>query len=627
MKLSSEQLEAINSLIENRLVLAGPGTGKSETILGLVDDLILVKGIDPKRIFVLTFTRAATAELKKKLLNNIKDENRLPYIYTLHGFSLRQLMKNAKKVTTLPSNFVIADDYEERYVILEDLKGFLKSNIKEVKELFNLLSANWETLNADRENWEQTFNNPEFLGAWKEHREIYGYALRSELVYQFKNILEGGEKVSIDGPIDYLIIDEYQDLNRCDLRVIEHLHKLGAKLFVAGDDDQSIYGFRFAYPEGIRNFINEVKNSKFFPITDCYRCDKKILELANNVIRQDYRRISKVLNPNSKEDGHTYLLRFSNQYKEAEKISKIISDMLARKVTTEEEIIILLRSDHNKCFSNVLIKELQKEKIDVNVNTSFFDLFESSIGRYLVSILKLYDDKNNNLAYRVLLDQFKGIGETTTNSIYNLAAKKRKRFVEILEDIKNDTEKSITNFNKVKEILEEVDEILEELNTEKETFENQLNIIQNRFSKHSKEFVESLLDLISRQEIKSINQLIAFINDLFGPSEPLEQGVRGVRIMSMHQAKGLTAEIVFIVAAEEEYLPGKNDVDEERRLLYVSLTRAKHYLFITCCRDRIDQQKHTGYKKFVTSKRNLTRFLENLPTIKSQSGEEFSLEN
>ena len=146
-------------------------------------------------------------------------------------------------------------------------------------------------------------------------------------------------------------------------------------------------------------------------------------------------------------------------------------------------------------------------------------------------------------------------------------------------------------------------------------------MIYKRFKVHSNEFVDSLDDFINKQNIKSLEELINFINDLFGPAEPLEQDVEGVRIMSMHQAKGLTAEVVFVVAAEEEYIPGKNDIDEERRLLYVSLTRAKHFLFITYCRDRVDQQKHTGYKKFDTSKRNLSRFLENLPTIKPQSGE------
>ena len=186
-------------------------------------------------------------------------------------------MKNSKRISTLPKGFVIADDYEERHIILEDLKDLLNSNIKEVRRLFNLLSANWETLNADRDDWEQNFESPEFIGAWKEHRQIYGYALRSELVYQFKNILESPDEIKIDGSIDYLIVDEYQDLNRCDLSVIENLHDRGAKLFVAGDDDQSIYGFRYAYPEGIRNFTGAIKNQNHFRLQNVEDAINKFL--------------------------------------------------------------------------------------------------------------------------------------------------------------------------------------------------------------------------------------------------------------------------------------------------------------------------------------------------------------
>ncbi|HOI30037.1 MAG TPA: ATP-dependent helicase [Melioribacteraceae bacterium] len=626
MALTDEQLVPINSTVENRLVLAGPGTGKSFTIIGFITDLINAKGIDPKRIFVLTFTRAATAELKTKISKELKIAEDLPYVFTLHGFSLRQLMKNSRRISTLPSNFVIADDYEERNIILEDIKVLLNSNIKEIRRLFNLLSANWETLNADRDDWEQNFDSPEFLGAWKEHREIYGYGLRSELVYQFKNILESTTEISLDGPIEYLIVDEYQDLNRCDLRVIETLFSKGAKLFVAGDDDQSIYGFRYAYPEGIRNFTNVIKNSKSFHITECQRCDPKILELASNVIRQDYKRISKTIKSTSKSIGHTALLKFATQYEEAENISRIIKEIIDNKISKEEEVIILLRSDHNKCFSTVLTSKLLANNLKVNANTSLYDIFDSNLGRYLISILKLYDNHENGLAYRVILNLVNGIGGVTINSIYNLAAKNRSDFVSILQKIKNGEETDIKNLSKVQETLKYIDELLDSLKAKADNFNEQVQLLKELFESHSKEFIDSLLDIITRQKITSIGGLNTFINDLFGPAEPLDQDVDGVRIMSMHQAKGLTAEVVFIVACEEEYIPGKNDIDEERRLLYVSLTRAKHYLFISYCVDRIDQQRHTGYKKIDTTKRNLSRYLEGIPNIKSEIGINYKLD-
>jgi DNA helicase-2/ATP-dependent DNA helicase PcrA len=119
---------------------------------------------------------------------------------------LRQVIKNSKEVDFLPSDFVVADDFDERHIIMEDIKRMLGDlKIKDVKELFNRLSANWENLTADRQDWVQSFANPRFIGAWQQHRKVYGYALRAELVYQFKKVLEQLEEPKLDGPINYLI--------------------------------------------------------------------------------------------------------------------------------------------------------------------------------------------------------------------------------------------------------------------------------------------------------------------------------------------------------------------------------------------------------------------------------------
>ncbi len=161
MSYSKEQLKAIKTKSDNNLLLAGPGTGKSYTILGYIDELIKNKDIKPNNIFILTFTRTATADLKKKIQKLLVKSSELPKIFTLHGFALRQLLRNSGQISVLPKNFSIAYDFEERYIILEDLKSLLNiNNIKEVKNLLNLMASNWETLNADTEHWEQTFSNP-----------------------------------------------------------------------------------------------------------------------------------------------------------------------------------------------------------------------------------------------------------------------------------------------------------------------------------------------------------------------------------------------------------------------------------------------------------------------------------
>jgi ATP-dependent DNA helicase UvrD/PcrA len=626
MSYTDEQLKAINSKFDNNLILAGPGTGKSYTILGLIEKLIGSKGIDPKHILILTFTRTATSELKKKITKLLGASSELPKIFTLHGFSLRQLLRNSSQISMLPQNFVIADDYEERNIILEDLKSLLNiDKIKEVQKLFNLMASNWETLNADTEDWEQNFSNPEFIGAWQEHREIYGYVLRSELVYQFKNILEIEDNIKIDGPIEYLIVDEYQDLNKCDLRVIKNLNVKGAKLFCAGDDDQSIYGFRYAYPEGIKNFNTDISNSNQYQITKCRRCDSNILSLAMDVIRQDYRRIPKSLKSITNLEGETNLLRFQNQDEEATKIAKIISDIIKNKVASENEIIILLRSDFNKAFSSIIKSSLEKQNINVNSNKGFYNLFESKIGRFFVSITKLFEDQNNDLALRNILLLTKGIGHVTTNDIYNNAKSTRRRFHNIISDIVEGKISSISKYKLVKKKISEIYNLIDVLKESTETLEDNITKILNLSDIDTSEFHSNLLILINSFELNDLSELSYAITDLFGPAEPLDENTDGVRIMSMHQAKGLTADVVFIVAAEDEYIPGRGDIDEERRLFYVSLTRARHKLFISYCRNRTGQQQHSGFLNKRTTTRNLTRYLKDLPSIKTVNGNSFTL--
>lgn len=624
MGLTAEQLKAINSIVDNKLVLAGPGTGKSYTILGLIEDLINNKNIEPEHIFILTFTRTATADLKSKIKKQLSESSELPKIFTLHGFALRQLLRNSKRISMLPKDFVIADDFEERYIILEDLKSMLNiEKISEVRQLLNLMASNWETLNADTEDWEQNFANPEFIGAWQEHREIYGYVLRSELVYQFKNILESDDDISIDGPIEYLIVDEYQDLNKCDLRVIENLNDKGAKLFCAGDDDQSIYGFRFAYPEGIRNFTSDIPNSEQYQITECHRCDENILKLAMDVIRQDFRRIPKKLKSITGFKGETNLLRFNNQEEEAAKIAEIIDDMITKKVTTENEIIILMRTDFHNIFSNVIKSALQARGVAINSKKGLYNIFESNVGRFFLSIIKLIANKNNDLALRNILLLTKGVGTVTTNEIYNRARSTKNRFHSIISGIVDGVITDIKNYKLVKDKISQIYSLADNIKDSDDTLEEIIGNILSISDIDTTEFEKDLSELISDLELEDLSELTSAITDLFGPSEPLDENADGVRIMSMHQAKGLTADIVFIIAAEDEYIPGRGEVDEERRLFYVSLTRARHQLFITYCKNRTGQQQHSGFLNEPTQKRNLTRYLKNLPSIKPTDGNSF----
>ena len=189
--LSPEQETVANHIGSHGRLLAGPGTGKTRTMTSRVAYLIEEQDVPASDILALTFTRAAASELKNRV-TLLLEEQVVPQVSTLHSFALRSILL-AGAGNRLPSPIRIADDYEERWIIEEDIKRILDlDRVDQARDLISLLSADWETLAADAGDWAQRFPNPQFLGAWNEHRKIYGYTLRAELVYQLKRALEEG---------------------------------------------------------------------------------------------------------------------------------------------------------------------------------------------------------------------------------------------------------------------------------------------------------------------------------------------------------------------------------------------------------------------------------------------------
>ena len=347
-------------------LLAGLGTGKTLTLTRRICFLVTERNISAENILALTFTRAAARELRQRVANEL-GEDQSPRISTLHSFALRQLLKNAMRIKELPQPLRIADDWEERNIVLTDLKALLElPRIDHARNLLNELSADWQSLTADEEDWEKRFPDPAFLGAWREHRQIYGYTLRSELVYQLKKALEQRGDFKLESPIEYLLVDEYQDLNRCDLAVVQQIALRGVELFIAGDDDQSIYGFRKAHPEGIRRFPNDYSDTTELELEICKRCDRSILDFGLFVARQDPRRIEKAIRPESdREEGEVELLRFDNQDAEAKGIADLCTHLMTRHELKPNDILILLRADRNGGFSRPIREKLKGANIPV----------------------------------------------------------------------------------------------------------------------------------------------------------------------------------------------------------------------------------------------------------------------
>lgn len=622
-----EQHAAVSHRQSPARLLAGPGTGKTWTLTSRVIDLVQSPNVLATAIVALTFTRAAAQELRNRVRNAIGAGTVAPYVATLHSFALQQLIQNGDQIQALPQPIRVADDWEERYIIRPDLGSILGIGVREVDDLLRDLAADWARLDADQTGWEQQFPNPEFLGAWEAHRSGYGYTLRAELVYQLKRAFDQDPDFASGAQPSHLLVDEFQDLNPCDLAVIYHLADRGAELFVAGDDDQSIYGFRHALPQAIRDFVGD-RTAADLSLSVCSRCDPEILRFADWLIRQEVGRVRKTIRPeDGKAPGSVELHRFADQFAEARWIAQTC-EVLSQTGTGLGEILILLRGDRKGVFSSVLVEALQALNLPVHVDVGGEGPLDTNNGRRLLSLLRLAVEPSDSLALRTLmiLDSQNRLGKTAARAVEALASNRGVRFAEALRT--NSENASLGRFsNSAREWLGNVDRdstayanffdmsIVPPDDRLREFLSRLENLPIPGDLTNSEELSEALDELLRIQAASNADDLTELIRSI-GVTLDEEERVAdpdAVNILSMHKAKGLGREVVFIVAVEDETLPGRAanqpGIDEERRLLYVSATRARHRLIMTYVRRRERAQARTGRTN--SAPRTLSRFLRN----------------
>ncbi len=337
-------------------ILAGPGTGKSATIVEWIGRIL--QEPDPPRVRLLTFTRAATGELAAKVAQHQATEALQPS--TIHSFAISILLANPG-VGELPTPLRIADGWEERNLIFPSLSRRVGTTATSIKRLFQELAANWESLEEETED--ERVNRDvrlKFQGAWQEHRRIYGYTLLAELPWALRRALLN--HTDLEGTdFDVLVVDEYQDLNACDLEVIRLIRSRGTSIIGVGDDDQSIYSFRKAAPEGIRRFQTDYPGADDLPLSVTHRCGSTIIEWADHVISQDPDRPADKRPPQPAQgspQGEAALLAFGGHAAEPKGIAKLAHHLTHDEGLDASEILVLLKSDPNGRFSSPIQHEL-----------------------------------------------------------------------------------------------------------------------------------------------------------------------------------------------------------------------------------------------------------------------------
>ncbi len=627
--LSPDQRTAASHADGNARLLAGPGTGKTKTLTGRVLFLIEVRGVEPRKIVALTFTRAAAYELRdrinKELAGKYADR---PTVATLHSYALRNLLHNAARIDALPQPLRIADDWEERHIILEDLKRLMggETSVDDVRDKLKDLSADWNTLGIEGDPAQQKAD-ARFVGAWREHRGLYGYTLRDELVYELKRALQRRGDVELVPPTEHLLVDEYQDLNACDAAVVDAIRQRGAKVYGAGDDDQSIYGFRHALPVGIRSFLERYAPAGDLKLEVCHRCDKAIIALARYVAALDVHSLPKPLNPrDGAGDGEVLLLRFGDQTEEADGVASICRHLIDNVDHKPDDILILLRNDRYSKFSKPLVAALGAAGVPCRLKVNDDTPLDTDEGRIALSFLRLCHFKYDSLAWRTLLMvSQKGLGDGAFRALYDAARGAGLTVGQLL------TEKDLTPVPRFGAKLQAArTAILQQLLAASSTLEtpadgspapplfDRVSGMFNAVVKDSNErakMLEYVKTVITESDATTAAGLLQALSA--ADSETEQAIVPGaVNVLTMHRAKGLTARTVIVVAAEDEYIPGRQEgtpaEGDERRLLYVSLSRARERLVITYTDKRTGQQRHTG-RTSGEKTRNLTRYLQDAP--------------
>lgn len=616
-RLSPSQAVAAQHTGSHARLLAGPGTGKTHVLTQRVVHLIRHEDVSPCQVLVLTFTRAAAAELRGRVREELGDSD-LPDVANLHAYALRVLAANKERLSPgLPVPVRVADDAEEEHIIRKDIARRLGKGkgVKHVKEQFQALATGWATLKEDG-SASEIQRDTDFLGHWHDHWRAYGYIMRAELVYRLNCALTEAP-IRLHPSPSHILVDEYQDLNVCDLAVIDAIVEMcDAELYVAGDDDQSIYGFRHAHPAGIRNFDTTYPEAVTISLHECYRCDPKILDLAQFVIEQDTQRVDKELCAMpGRDQGIVVGLRCGTEETEARQIADLVGKLCQQRGYEPHDILILLRSDSQARYSSVIRAELEGVGVPV-AGAADADTKET---RAFLAMLKLIANPNDDLAWRALLiDLDLGIGVATVDEVCRAALEHGCRFHEQLAAIVDGTRLIERMSKRLCNAARAISSLLAEFVDDNATLDvmARAELVAARLIGEVVDREAALLPLRNAAE----NDPQTSIAGLLGAAatrrdeEPAVE-VGKVNILTMHKAKGLTAKAVFIPACEDEHIPGGRKglaEADERRLFYVSLTRAKHHLYISHCDERSGQQAHSGRKAGHARPggRTRTRFLQ-----------------
>ena len=595
-ELNKAQLNIIENGDDYCLVLAGAGSGKTRVITYRVAYL-LAKKVNPNNILLLTFTNKAASEMNDRIIKlNIIDK-KLPWSGTFHHIAYK-ILKRYSTFLGYENNFSVLDSEDSRSLIKICLKeeGIEKNEKRfpSAKIIQNIISYS-KNSNSNIENIVDRFysNFNIFIDEIKRIADNYTKRKKEnnvmdfdDLLYNFYLLLVTKKEIKekIAGQFKYILVDEYQDTNKIQSLLVDELASINKNLLVVGDDAQSIYSFRAADIENILYFEEKFK-AKIFKLETNYRSTPEILNLANDVIKNNSKQYKKKLESVQEFFTRPELYAFSDNLEEAEFIVKRILELKDEGVKLNK-IAVLFRAAYH---SQVLEMELTKRNINYDFRGGL-RFFERAHVKDVLTFLRILNNKNDNIAWQRILNMQLGIGVVSANKIITEIQNTGKiDYEKIKQFLSSKAQLGWSNFWQIFKKIKDLDKKNPEI------------FIKNILTSKYKEYLESEYSDF-RERIEDIKQLIIFARkyddlSLFLAEATLQEGFNRKQAISgkkedkivlttIHQAKGLEWDAVFIIGLAQGMFPSErvkssSELEEERRLFYVSITRAKKYLYLT----------------------------------------------
>ena len=631
--LNAEQREAVFHTEGPLLILAGAGSGKTRVLTHRIAYLIEEKGINPWNILAITFTNKAAGEMRERVDDIVGFGSESIWVSTFHSTCVRILRRHIDRLG-YDNNFTIYDSDDQK-TLMKDVCKLLQMDTKTYRErtiLSAISSAKDEMVTPEEYelNAYGDFSKKKIAEAYKE----YERQLKANNALDFDDLLVKTVQLFQTQPeileyyqdrFRYIMVDEYQDTNTVQFKLISLLAAKYKNLCVVGDDDQSIYKFRGANIQNILSFEKEFEHTKVIKLEQNYRSTSTILDAANAVIKNNVGRKAKSLWTENGEGEKIQFRQFDTAYDEAEYIVGDIRERVDNGKAAYCDHAVLYRTNaQSRLFEEKMITANIPYKIVGGVN--FYARKEI---KDLLAYLKTIDNGKDDLAVRRIINVPKrGIGLTTVNRITEAAQQRGISFYEALcsADLVPGLGRSISKLESFAAMIEyfrkeaehlSITELMEEILTETGYVE-ELKAEGEEEAEARLQNIDEFLNKIAAYEEsceEELPTLSGFLEEvaLVADIDSLDEESDYVVLMTLHSAKGLEFPYVYLAGMEDGIFPSymtitaddPTEIEEERRLCYVGITRAKKELVMTCARRRMIRGE-TQYNK-------MSRFLKEVP--------------